>query len=58
MKYEGDTLAEFRASNFVLGTGKINGRMVVVGGDDFTVRGGAADASVGNKHGYAELHRA
>jgi acetyl-CoA carboxylase carboxyltransferase component len=29
--------------------------MVVVGGDDFTVRGGAADASVGNKHGYGEM---
>jgi acetyl-CoA carboxylase carboxyltransferase component len=55
VKYEGDTLAEFRPSNFVLGTGRINGRMVVVGGDDFTVRGGAADASIGNKHGYVEL---
>jgi len=27
---------------------------VVVGGDDFTVRGGAADAAVGNKMGHAE----
>jgi acetyl-CoA carboxylase carboxyltransferase component len=54
-KYEGDTLAEFRPANFVGGTGRINGRRVVVGGDDFTVRGGAADASIGNKQGYAEL---
>jgi acetyl-CoA carboxylase carboxyltransferase component len=55
VKYEGEKLVEFRPSNFVVGTGRINGRMVVVGGDDFTVRGGAADASVGNKHGYGEM---
>ena len=42
-------------ANFVGGTGRINGRRVVVGGDDFTVRGGAADANVGNKRSYAEL---
>ena len=54
VKYENDKMVEFRPANFVMGTGKINGRMVVVGGDDFTVRGGAADASIGNKHGYAE----
>ncbi|HLI79848.1 MAG TPA: carboxyl transferase domain-containing protein, partial [Candidatus Binataceae bacterium] len=54
VKYEGDKMVEFRPSNFVMGTGRINGRLVVLGGDDFTVRGGAADASIGNKHGYAE----
>ncbi len=54
-KYEGETLTEFRPANFVGGTGRINGRRVAVGGDDFTVRGGAADASIGNKQGYAEL---
>ncbi len=54
-KYEGDTMAGFMPANFVGGTGRINGRLVAVGGDDFTVRGGAADASVGNKQGYAEL---
>ncbi len=54
-RYEGDTLAEFMPANFVVGTGCINGRKVVVGGDDFTVRGGAADAAVGNKQGYGEL---
>ncbi len=54
-KYEGDKLVEFRPSNFVGGTGRINGRRVAVGGDDFTVRGGAADASIGNKHSYAEM---
>ncbi len=47
-------IAEFIPSNFVAGTGRINGRRVVIGGDDFTVRGGAADARVGDKQGYAE----
>jgi acetyl-CoA carboxylase carboxyltransferase component len=53
--YEGDRLASFTPSNFVLGTGKIDGRRVVVGGDDFTVRGGAADGAVGHKAGYGEM---
>jgi acetyl-CoA carboxylase carboxyltransferase component len=47
-------LTSFVPSNFVTGTGRIDGRAVVVGGDDFTVRGGANDASVGNKMGHAE----
>jgi acetyl-CoA carboxylase carboxyltransferase component len=38
----------------VCGRGRIDGRPVVVGGDDFTVRGGAADGAVGNKMGWAE----
>jgi acetyl-CoA carboxylase carboxyltransferase component len=52
--YEGDQLTAVRPANFVMGTGRINGRRVVVGGDDFTVRGGANDASIGGKQGYAE----
>ena len=47
-------LATFIPSNFVAGAGRIDGRPVVVGGDDFTVRGGAADAAIGNKMGHAE----
>src|SRR6202790_3338107 len=54
-KYEGETLESIMPANFVGGTGRINGRRVVVGGDDFTVRGGAADANIGNKRSYAEL---
>src|SRR5262249_23216625 len=53
--YEDDRLVSFTPSNFVLGTGKIEGRRVVVGGDDFTVRGGAADGAIGNKAGYGEM---
>jgi acetyl-CoA carboxylase carboxyltransferase component len=41
-------------SNFVCGRGRIGGRPVIVGGDDFTVRGGAADGAVGNKMGWSE----
>lgn len=52
--YEGGQIASFVPSNYVMGTGRIDGRRVVVGGDDFTVRGGAADAAIGNKAGYAE----
>src|SRR5512147_3169043 len=52
--YEGDRLVDIRPSNFVAGTARIDGRKVVLGGDDFTVRGGAADGTVGYKAGYAE----
>ena len=41
-------------ANFVMGRGRIDGRPVVVGGDDFTVRGGAADASIFQKQVHAE----
>lgn len=51
---EQGNLIAIRPANFVMGFGRINGRRVVVGGDDFTVRGGAADASIGGKQIYAE----
>ena len=47
-------LIKFTPSNFVMGRGDINGRKVVVGGDDFTVRGGAADAAIAQKQIMAE----
>ncbi len=47
-------LADLTPSNFVCGRGRIEGRPVVVGADDFTVRGGAADGAIGNKMGWAE----
>src|SRR5437016_5146221 len=53
-EYEGTELASFRPANFVMGRGRIDGRPVVVGGDDFTVRGGAADASIFQKQVHAE----
>lgn len=52
--YEGTTLVGFSPSNFVMGRGRIDDRPVVVGGDDFTVRGGAADASIWQKQVMSE----
>ncbi|HZR13799.1 MAG TPA: carboxyl transferase domain-containing protein [Acidimicrobiia bacterium] len=52
--YEDGRLIELTAANFVMGRGRIDGRPVVVGGDDFTVRGGAADASIFQKQVHAE----
>jgi acetyl-CoA carboxylase carboxyltransferase component len=51
---EDGSVASFQPANFVLGRGRIDGRRVVVGGDDFTVRGGAADASIWAKQIMAE----
>ena len=44
----------FTPSNFVFGTAEIEGRPVVLSGDDFTVRGGSADASIAGKRLQAE----
>ena len=44
----------FQPANFVFGRGRLDGRRVIVGGDDFTVRGGAADASIHAKQVMAE----
>jgi len=51
---EAGRLIDFTPSNFVVGRGLIDGRPVVVGGDDFTVRGGAADASIHQKQVIGE----
>lgn len=41
-------------ANCVFGRGRVNDRPVVVVGDDFTVRGGSADASISEKPLMAE----
>ena len=51
---ENGDLTVFMPSNFVFGTAEIDGRPIVVSGDDFTVRGGSADASIGAKRTQAE----
>jgi acetyl-CoA carboxylase carboxyltransferase component len=54
-KYGADgEMQSFQPANFVFGRGRIEGRPVVVGGDDFTVRGGAADASIRGKQVQSE----
>ena len=49
-----DGSRRFQPANFVMGRAHIEGRPVVVGGDDFTVRGGASDASIAAKQVMAE----
>src|SRR5207245_11449692 len=49
--YDADNeLESLTPSNFVFGRARVDGRTVVVGGDDFTVRGGSADATIKGKH--------
>jgi acetyl-CoA carboxylase carboxyltransferase component len=52
--YDEGKLVDVRPSNMVIGLCSLNGRKVVLNGGDFTVRGGAADASIGNKGGHAQ----
>ena len=52
--YEDGELQEFLPANVVVGQGRVEGRRAVVQGDDFTVRGGAADAAIWQKMVYAE----
>ena len=52
--FDGDRLVQLFPSNFILGAGRIDRRRVAVGADDFTIRGGAADAAIGHKAAYAE----
>ena len=47
-------LEDFAPSNFIFGRADIQGRPVVASADDFTVRGGAADAAIVRKFIMAE----
>jgi acetyl-CoA carboxylase carboxyltransferase component len=47
-------LTNLTPANCVFGRGKVDGRTVVLVGDDFTVRGGSADASISAKPLMAE----
>ena len=51
---EAGELEHVMPSNFVFGTASLDGRSVVLSGDDFTVRGGSADASIAGKRLHAE----
>jgi acetyl-CoA carboxylase carboxyltransferase component len=55
VEYDEDgNVQRYTPSNFVTGRGTIDGRPVVIGCDDFSVRGGAQDGAVGNKMGWSE----
>ncbi len=47
-------LKHLTPSNFVFGTARIDNRPVMLSGDDFTVRGGSADATIPGKRTKAE----
>src|SRR4051812_18087904 len=51
---ENNELKHLTPANCVFGRGRVDGRTVVVVGDDFTVRGGSADASISTKPLMAE----
>jgi acetyl-CoA carboxylase carboxyltransferase component len=51
---EDGELQSFMPSNFLFGTAEVDGKPVIVSGDDFTVRGGSADASIAGKRQMAE----
>jgi acetyl-CoA carboxylase carboxyltransferase component len=49
------TMIDFMPANGVFGRGTVDGRPVVIFGDDFTVRGGSADASIKHKYQMPEM---
>jgi len=51
---EKGALRNVTPANCVFGRGTVDGRPVVIVGDDFTVRGGSGDASIMQKQVYAE----
>jgi acetyl-CoA carboxylase carboxyltransferase component len=49
-------LASVLPANFVAGTARIDGRPVLIGADDFTVRGGSGDAAIHAKQVFSEQY--
>ncbi len=49
-----DGTTSYTPANYVLGFGKVGGRRVVVGGEDFTLKGGSPNAAGLRKSVYAE----
>ena len=53
---ENGRLIAMLPANFVAGTASIGGRPVVIGADDFTVRGGSGDAAIHAKQIFSEQY--
>ena len=54
-EYDDDgNLSNFQPANFILGFGKLNGRKVIIGGEDFTVKGGSPNPAGLRKSVYTE----
>lgn len=49
-----DELEDFTPANFLLGFGKINDRQVIIGGEDFTLKGGSPNPAGLRKSIYTE----
>ena len=49
-----DNFKSMTPANFILGFGKIDGRQIVVGGEDFTVKGGSPNSAGLRKSVYTE----
>ena len=53
--YDDDgTMISFTPSNFLVGVADVDGRPVVLSGDDFTVRGGSSELSIAAKRAFSE----
>ncbi|MEM7079120.1 MAG: carboxyl transferase domain-containing protein [Pseudomonadota bacterium] len=52
--WDGDRVSHLKPSNTVIGTCRVGDRKIAFSGGDFTIRGGAADATIGNKRGHIE----
>ena len=56
-QYDSDgRLVSVRPANFVAGTARVDGRPVMIGADDFTVRGGSGDAAIHAKQIFSEQY--
>lgn len=53
-KAEDGSIESFTPANYVVGFGEINGRRIVVGGEDFTLKGGSPNGAGLRKSVYAE----
>ena len=51
---EQGNITDFSPANYVTGLGKVNGRRVAVGGEDFTLKGGSPNAAGLRKSVFAE----
>ncbi len=51
---ESGALRSVTPANFVAGTARVDGRPVLLGADDFTIRGGSGDAAIHAKQIFAE----
>ena len=52
-----DQLTGFVPANYVVGFGKVDGRRIVVGGEDFTLKGGSPNSAGLRKSVYASRMR-